>query len=256
MPASSWLIGSRSISAATVSVTANAVVENLSFPAGTYYAWDNGSAYDACTALCTMLISHSEIAGATPVLRQDGTLRITTTTACSFTMPADLQQLIPFSYSLAASANTASTSAFMWIPQRCAVWPISRLGTDKEMRDTVVTASGTSVVEATYNNSHYINRFEWRALLNDVVRSTSESNGEHYQFWRSVLAQMRRFKLWEGIIYDSGSTANVGLTGVHEMGPYKMRPSDDIFGYDYNRSTPNVEMLNEVALDVIRVANA
>lgn len=256
MPLSAWLIGSDSaVPATTLGVTAPGL-ENRVVPAGPYYLFDNGSTFDLLQAVEDALNGHTGLTDVSVFLKEDRTVRITSSVAFGLTWSANLTIRDYLGFTGTLSSNTVHdaplVSKLMWSAGKCET-PSARLGAiGVEVFDVSVGQSGPGTVRAASFNSYAVNTFSWRYVPNARVWTNSELGGEHHEFWKSVLRKFLRWKLWRNVNESLSTTAASFAAG--SLGPYIMRATDRGGGlsYPYDRELPNIESLNSIVVDAVQ----
>lgn len=254
MATSDWLIGSYpNLEAQSVTVSAPGA-EACPLAAGSYYLFDNGSAFDLLTAFAATINAHTALAGVQVFLTVTRQVRILGgATPFAITWPTDgiLRDLLGFTGNLAsATAHTApNISPLFWSPGRTTTWD-GRLGSDGiPVEDTAVGQSGPGTMTATRHNSRRRNTLIYRYLDNSRMWTTSEAGGEFIEFWKQVLTLRRRFKVWRNIAEaTAGTGAAVFSTKVPSTGAYKYSGGPEM---PWAREYGFKEALHPVSLPVV-----
>lgn len=251
---------SPNLPAQTMSVTANAVTEDVVLPARSYYLDDGVSAFGLVYRLGANLTGHSELlGGVTCVVQRDLRVRIESDAAVAFTLtwPTDgvLRDLLGFTGNLtpAATSHTAtSISPLIWSAGRTASYR-ARLGTDGvPVHDTMVGQSAPGTVRATSYNSYRTNTVTWRYVSNARVWTTDEEGGEFYAFWDQCLRRLAHFKIYRGTVEDSASTTAITLgTVLPSSGAYVLAPQERVGEMPWDREFKLVESSHPIELPVV-----
>lgn len=221
MPAATTdlLIGSYpNLPAQTLSITQGATTEPHDVAAGSYYLYDDHSAFDLLDAVGAAINAHSLVSGAVFEIRLNRRIQVTASQSFSLTWPADgvLRDLLGFTGNLtpAATSHVATNiSPLLWSAAKVARYE-ARLGAEgKPVHDTAVGQSATGIVRSTRHNTIFRNTLSWRYVQNARIWTTSEAGGEFFAFWRDVLSKHRRFRVWRGIQDDDSSTATNDISG-------------------------------------------
>lgn len=258
-----WLMGSEpDVPATTISVTCNAVTEDLAIPAGDYYLWDSTAANSALDMLSDVLETHSEIGigDISPVLGRDRIPRFTGPLAFSIDSWSDLtfRDILGFTGTEAFASTTqaaAGFSRYLWSPGRCEI-PDAPLGSQGlPYKDTAKGMSGDGVVVATTNNTGRKNRFQFRLVQSARVMTSAESNGEYVAFWDAVVSRYFRWKLYREVTEEDTAvdTTSANLLG-EVLGPYKLLQRDGLDEFAYSRSLSRVELFSPVEIPCLLVS--
>lgn len=257
-----WLMGSEpSVPATTISVTANAVSEDIVLPAGDYYPWDSTAANSALNQLHDALESHSEITSCTARIGRDRIPRFTCDIAFTIDSWSDLtfRNILGFTGTEAIAGVTqaaAGFSAYLWSPGRCEI-PDAPLGAQGLLyKDTAVGMSGDGVVVATTSNTGRKNRFQFRLVQVARVMTAAGENGEYATFWDTVVSNYYRWKLYRDITEEDTAvdTTDAGLGSADVIGPYKLRSQGGLDEYAYARSVSRVELFSPVEIPSLLVS--
>ncbi len=254
-----WIMGSvADVPLTTFDVTANAVTESFSIPAGSYYPWDITAANSALNQLHDEIESHSEITTCSAFFGRDRLPRFTCDVAYTITNWSDttIRELLGFTGTEAISATSqvpSGLSDYLWSPGRCEIpdAPLGALGLP--FHDTAVGVSGDQVVVATTNNSGHRNRFLFKQVYNERVYTSDQLPGEHVRFWDAVQRRFARFKLYRNITEEDSATdaTVVNLGAADTIGPYVWQTPDTPVSYDYTREVSRLELFNTIDLPVI-----
>lgn len=260
MATGAWFVGSVvNMPSQVMSVTANAVTENCTITAGSYYLDDSSSARSLVEATATALQTHSQISTATCIVSRDRLVRFTADVAFTLTWTdteaRDLLGAANFGSNSTTQAST-NVSPILWVPDRPEN-PSSRLGRDGDIQyDTVVSMSGGSPanIVATQHDERVYNSFDLRFIRNAYWDTgTGNVGGEFRTFHAQILRQLIRFKVYRQTLFDSASTTDVGLLSSNQLGPYRMvPPPGGPIAFQHTREIQNVERLHRVKLDVVQ----
>lgn len=234
--ATDLLIGSYpNLPAQTLTIsTAGPVTENHDLAEGSYYLYDDQSAFDLMAAITAVLESHSVLTGATVSMLNNRHLRISATQTFSLTWPTDnvLRNLLGFTTNLSGTNTYTATniSSLLWSPGKTTTYG-ARLGTDGiPVSDTAWAQSGPGTVYATRHNTYRRQSLIYRFVQNARVWTTSEAGGEFFAFWRDVLDLGRKFKVWRTLDEGSGSSdwdiAGDGDGVLPSSGAYVYQPTE------------------------------
>lgn len=261
MPLSSWWIGSfPDMADQTIAVTANAVAENLTIAAGSYYVAHHSSPSSLCEALEDALETHSEITTATVIMSRDRLVRATCDVAftLSWTDTDARDVLGAANWAVSQTTQVApNVSPYLWVPDRPEN-PSARIGRDGNTRyDTVVSMSGGSAanIVATQHDERTYNSFDVRFVRNEYYDSGSGSvGGEYRTYFDTVLRRFRRFAVYRQTLHDEADTTAAGLVAGNHLGPYRKVPGNGPIGNVHNREIAHVERLHRVNLSVVQTS--
>ena len=261
MPLSSWWVGSfPDLPTQTISVTANAVTEDLDIAAGSYYVAHHSGPLSLCEALETALETHSEITTATVILSRDRLVRVTCDVAFTLTWTDTEARDVLGCANFGVSQTTQvapNVSPYLWVPDRPAD-PSARLGRDGDtVYDTVVSQSGGSPanIVATQHDERTYNTFDVRFIRSQYFDSGVGSiGGEYRTFFDTVLRRLRRFALYRDTLHDEADTTSVGLINGNHLGPYRMVPGDGPIGFANRLELPYVVRLHRATVSVVQTS--
>lgn len=204
MATTSLLIGSRT----------NWTAQTMTAPALTVSASTGDALYlDHATAALSIFAQMEADADVTSVeLLQNGKVKITLASSGALTWGSatTLRDLLGFTGDkTAATEHTSDTiSPLVWFPMRQEEPQASILGVSgaaRVLRDVAQMRDGTQV--SVRFGSNRMNVFRWRWVPMAKFWTTSETNGEWYQFWEDVLSRGRRFQLYRGVTMDDSSSS-------------------------------------------------
>lgn len=259
-----WLMGSEpDVPETTISVTCQAVAEDLTIPAGDYYPWDSTAANSALDTLSNVLETHSQISigDISPVLGRDRIPRFTGPFAFSINSWSDLtfRNILGFTGTEAIAGTTqaaAGFSRYLWSPGRCEI-PDAPLGSHGlPYKDTAKGMSGDGVVIATTQNTGHKNRFQFRLVQAARVMTASELSGEYASFWDTVVSRYYRWKLYRDVTEEdtAADATDAALVSAEVIGPYKWLRSDGLDEFEYERSVSRVELFSPVEIPCLLVS--
>jgi hypothetical protein len=257
-----WIMGSEpDVPETQIDVTANAVQETLTIPAGDYYMYDSSAANSAIDALETALESHSEIGfgGCIAYLRRDRLPRF----QCGMNFTIDswcdltLRSILGFTGTVAFAASLqfpSGLSSYLWSPGRCEI-PDAPLGSQGlPYKDTAKGQSGDRVVTATTNNTGRKNRFLFRRVMNTRVMTDDGQPGQHVQFWDLVQSRYYRWKLYRDVTEEdtAADDTQVSFSGG-TLGPYAWLNQSAVDEYQYRREISRLELFNTIEMPAVLV---
>ncbi|MEL6706334.1 MAG: hypothetical protein AAFP15_18870 [Bacteroidota bacterium] len=252
-----WLMGSNpSVPETTLDVTANAVTETLTIPAGGYYPYDSAAASSAIDTIRTVLLTHSQISAVTAIIGRDRRPRITADVAYSIDGWSDLsfRELLGFTGTEAFSQATqeaAGFSNYLWSPGRCEI-PDAPVGSDGlPYHDTAVGQSGDRVVIATEHNFGRTNGFRFPFCRNARVATADELPGEYIGWWDAVQRRFARWKLYREVTEEGTDPDATQATLTTSIGPYVWRTSEQPIRFAYSRDIERVELFNTVTIPAV-----
>ncbi len=259
-----WMLGSEpDVPETTISVTCQAITEDLTIPAGDYYPWDSTAANSALDTLSDVLETHSQIGigDISPVLGRDRIPRFSGPFAFSINSWSDLtfRNILGFTGTEAIAGTTqaaAGFSRYLWSPGRCEI-PDAPLGSQGLLyRDTAVGMSGNGVVVRTTNNTGRKNRFQFRLVQRARVMTPTEGPGEFASFWEAVVSRFYRWKLYRNVTEEDTATdtTDAALVSADVLGPYKWLTSTGLHEFEYERSISRVELFSPVELPCLLVS--
>lgn len=256
-----WVFGSEpDVPATTISVTANAVTEDIVLPASDYYPWDSTAANSALNQLHNALESHSEITSCSAFFGRDRLPVFTCDLSYSINSWSDLtfRNILGFTGTEAIAGTTQTPSGFssyLWSPGRCHVPEAPLESQGLPYKDTAVGMSGDAVVIATTNNTGRKNGFRWGRVYNTRVLTSSEGVGEFVNFWDEVLSNFYRFKIYMGITEEDtdADDTQVNLGAPTVLGPYKWLRGGDLSEFEYSREVSRLELFNTIEVPAILV---
>lgn len=258
MPTSSVLLGSHpAILGTTISVTANAVAENLVWTEASAYLDHPTASLSLLDSLATLLNTHSELSDVACFVTLSGLVRFTSSVAFSVTSWGTetlIRDLLGFTGTLvSATAHLApGPSPLIWIPGKPDS-SLGRLGSDGILaKDTHSGRSAPGQVVTTENNSWYRNEFSWGWLDVDRVQTIPESNGTWASWWDEVFSRSRRFNLYRDVTWDeTDDTTAIDLTGVRlpSTNAY-IRRNEGPMERPHDRRIENLEKFCRVKLQV------
>lgn len=257
-----WIMGSEpDVPETQIDVTANAVTETLTIPAGDYYMYDSTASNSAVDALETALETHSEIGfgGCTAYLRRDRLPRF----QCGLNFTIDswsdltIRNILGFTGTEAFAASLqvpSGLSSYLWSPGRCEI-PDAPLGSQGlPYHDTAVGMSGDAVVTATTNNSGRKNRFLFRRVMNTRVMLANETAGQYVSFWDAVQRRFYRWKLYRDITEeDTAADDTAAVLSGEILGPYKWLRQPGVMDFEYRREISRLELFNTVEIPALLV---
>jgi hypothetical protein len=256
-----WFLGSEpDVPATTISVTANAVTEDIVIPASDYYPWDSTAANSALNQLHDALESHSEIASCSAFYGRDRLPVFTCNISYAINSWSDLtiRNILGFTGTEAIAGTTqtpSGLSSYLWSPGRCGIpdAPLNSQGIP--YKDTAVGMSGDATVIATTNNTGRKNRFVFRRVKNTRVMTSQELAGEYVSFWDDVVSPFYRFKVYRDITEEDtlADDTQVNLGAATVLGPYKWLRGDGQSEFEYVREISRVELFNTVDIPCILV---
>lgn len=262
MVAGSWLVGSyENMPAQTWSVTANAVTENVTIPAGSYYLDDSTNSRSLVQAVTTALVSHSEIsAAAACLLAPDRHVFIDAPLTISITFTDTVaRDMLGFSGNLSGAGYYQAPlySRYLWVPGRRESPETAIQGAEGVIvKDTRVGLSGLGGrMVFTHNDERVVNDFFWDCLSADRFWTTSELGGEWHEFWDTVVSAGLRFKLYRDTTESTTDDADVNLLAADQLGPYKLRTSGNGLRFNVQRKQDLADANFRVSLPVIVVAD-
>jgi len=230
---SSWLVGSATIAAQTITINGGAVV----LPAGTYYLRDATGSRSLLAAMVTAMTSGGVAAAAAEVLL-NRKVKLSGGANFTITWPADavLRNLLGFSGNLAAaSAYTASSiSPLLWSPGKPESPMMSPLGCDGRrvyLAQVGVAEDGSTF--STVQGYRTMQRYEWRYVHMSRVQTSAIAGGEFARWWAEVGIKAR-WKLYRAIPEDDASITAV--TWPTAIGPYWVTPDSRSPDWDFERS--------------------
>jgi hypothetical protein len=263
MVAGSWLVGSyEDMPAQTWSVTANAVTEDVTIPAGSYYLDDSTNSRSLVQAVATALNSHSQISDAVCLLAPDRHVFMETTATnfdVTFTDTV-ARNMLGFSANLSGDSSYFAPlySRYLWVPGKRESPSEAIQGVDGyTVKDTRAGLSGLGGrVVVTHNDERTYNEFFWDCLTAARFWTTSELGGEWHEFWDTVVSAGLRFKLYRGTTESSSVDTDVGLLASDQLGPYKHRfTQGGRVAFDVQRKQALADANFRVTLPVIVVAD-
>lgn len=258
-----WLMGSEpDVPETTISVTANAVTEDIVLPGGNLYPWDGNAANSALNQLHDALESHSEISSCTALIGRDRLPRFTCDISYAIDSWSDLtfRNLLGFAGGEAFAGTTQTPSGFsdyLWSPGRCEI-PDAPLGhPGLPYHDTAVGMSGDAVVIATTNNSGAKNRFRFSYVRAGRVMTASQLPGEYERFWDTVVRRFYRWKLYREVTEEDTAAdgTDAALVSTDVLGPYKLLRAAGLMELTYQREIENVELFSPVEIPALLVGD-
>jgi hypothetical protein len=259
MPTSAVLIGSRpSIPTTTISVTANAVAENLVFAGGDYYLHHNTGSLSLLTAFVALLNGHSQLVGTASVVTRSR--RVLTTNAIAFSVTSwgadtTLRDLLGYTGVLGSATDQLATniSPLLWSPRKIES-SSARMGADGVLRkDTYAGRSAPGVVTATENNTWHENALTWRYVHVDRIEQVPDVPGTFAYWWDEVLSRFRRFYVARSVEDDTSDTTtamDLTTSRIPAVGRAYIYQHDGPMVRPHNRTIENLELYGTVEIPV------
>ncbi len=233
MSTSSWLVGSATIAAQTITINGGPVV----LPAGTYYLRDATSSRSLLAAMITALTAGG-VAVATAEVLLNRKVRLAGGANFSVTWPVDnvLRDLLGFTTNLAAAASytAPSISPLLWSPgkpESPLLSPLGVAGRRVYLAQVGVAEDGSTF--STVQGYRTFQRYEWSYVHMSRVQTSAEAGGEFARWWGEVGVKAR-FKLYRAIPEDDASTTVV--TWPTAVGPYWVTPESRSPDWEFRRS--------------------
>jgi len=235
---SSWLVGSITITAATLTING----DNQVVAAGSYYLRDATAGLSLITAVQAAIAA--EVAGSTVVVCKDRKVRFDfNATPTTITFPASIRAALGLSsgvYGPVTTLTAESVSTLLWSPG----WPETTIGSPvgvagRKVHDRVMTASPTGqTFDVTTHWSSTLLSLSWTAVSQARGWTTGQLAGEFYDFFDRIIVAGKRWKLYSNVTEDDASSAAV--TWPTALGPYVVPDPD----YDwYQRFNPRSDSL-------------
>lgn len=255
----SLLMGSHGDFPATViELTANAVVEEITVAAGSYFVFGATASESFAAAVETAFESHSEVASCSVELLQNRRIRITCDVAWSMPVVDKSSFSVMSGFRVDTATATANTSddysRLIWVPdklhsQRAAV------GSQGLYRyDTAVGQSAPGRVTATQNFERLFDTFSWRNVIQERVMTEDRNGGEWVEFHRECLRKLYHFRLYPFVGFDDTATP-VSSFGDHLGVDYVWSPPGGMVGETLSWTFEHLETYGGIKLPVVSASD-
>lgn len=255
----SVLIGSRpSVPATSVTVTADASTEVLSFPGGDFYLDHGTGSLSLLAAVATMFNTHSNLLGTGAVITRSGKTRLTNAmdfSVDSWGADTTLRDLLGFTAALLGMTVHVSPnhSPLYWSPGK----PESTTGLQGSdgllTKDTRAARSGPGVVVATTNNEWFRNAIRWRFVKVARMQTIPTTNGTWLTFWDEVISRYRRFFVARNVLEDPADDVTAISVSTRipstSVGAYILKQDGELV-QEHQREIASLEAFNTVQLPV------